>query len=148
MWTIKKSILFTKVLTLTMLFIFVVLMFFSSSIIHILIEQYHFNPNHQTWMQVTIIVGGINAIMILIDVYRLLANLANQSVFIPQNILFLRRLSWLCFVGATIALVSSIYFIYWGLISLFAYFLATILRIIKHVFVEAYELKQENELTI
>lgn len=148
MWTIKKSIVLTKVLTLVMLFIFIGLMIFSKSIINILIEQYHLNPSHQTWMQVTIYVGGMNAIFILIDVYRLLANLADQHVFNAQNIYYLRRLSWLCFSGATIALISSTYFIYWGLISLFAYFLATILRIIKHVFVEAYELKQENELTI
>ena len=80
--------------------------------------------------------------------YRLLRNISNKEVFINENIKYLRLLSWFCFMVSFVCLLATSYYLPFILVTLGSSFLALILRIIKNVFAEAIEIKNENDVTI
>ncbi|MDD7184432.1 MAG: DUF2975 domain-containing protein [Oscillospiraceae bacterium] len=71
-----------------------------------------------------------------------------EKVFIEQNTLCLRRISWACMLAGTAFLVLGL----WRFIFLLAGFLAImfglIMRVLKNVFEKAVEIKSENDFTV
>lgn len=84
----------------------------------------------------------------LFHLYRLLLQIGNGEVFNTANIRHLRILSWCCVAAAIICFASAFYYLPFLFISIAAAFMAIILRVIKNVFVEAHEIKSENDFTI
>ena len=67
---------------------------------------------------------------------------------IPATGCSLRRCSWCCMVVAAICLVFTAALFYFLLVAAAAAFMGLILRVIKNVFQQAMELKEENDYTI
>lgn len=79
---------------------------------------------------------------------RLLKNIAEDRIFIEENVKILRILSWCCyFVGIVMAIYSfeAYPFI---IIAAAAAFFGLIIRVLKNVFAKAVEIKEENDATI
>ncbi|MBQ2868015.1 MAG: DUF2975 domain-containing protein, partial [Firmicutes bacterium] len=72
----------------------------------------------------------------------------NEQVFTDENVSLLRRISWCCFLAALITLISSRFYLVFGLIGIAAAFMGLILRVVKNVIQQAVIIKAENELTI
>ena len=73
---------------------------------------------------------------------------SDLEVFVSANVGYLRGLSWCCFTAAFVCLILSFFYLPLIILTAGIAFMALILRIIKNVFVEAIEIKQENEYTI
>ena len=86
--------------------------------------------------------------VILFVLDRLVLNMQNKRVFIPENIKLLRILSYCCFIISVITLVFARYRILAFIVTFAAAFFGLILRVIKHCFEEAMRLREENDFTI
>ena len=96
----------------------------------------------------TIYVGCVPAVYLLYNLFRLLDSLEAEQVFITENVERLRRISWSCFVGAGIAIVSVIYYIPWVFLAVSAAFMGLIVRVVKNVVAQAVALQDEVDSTI
>ncbi|MBP1545162.1 MAG: DUF2975 domain-containing protein [Oscillospiraceae bacterium] len=86
--------------------------------------------------------------VILFVLDRLVGNIRKGEVFIPQNIKYLRILSYCCFIIAVITLIFARFRLLAFIVTFAAAFIGLILRVIKNCFEEAVRLKEENEFTI
>jgi hypothetical protein len=88
------------------------------------------------------------AFIALLSLGRLLKNISREQVFVRGNIRALRAISWCCFAVAFVFLCFFFYYILGLIIAILAAFMGLILRIVKNVFQQAVELKEENDLTV
>jgi hypothetical protein len=96
----------------------------------------------------TIYSGSIPAAVLLFCLYRLLHRIEIEQVFITANVECLRWISWSCFAGAIICLVSVPYYFPWIFVAVAAAFMGLIVRVIKNIVAQAVELKNESDLTV
>ena len=101
-----------------------------------------------TPLLVTLYCAAVPAMLLIIALDRLLANISRGDAFIKRNVMWLRIISYCCFA-------ESVIFIYFGFLRHFAFlvviaaaFFGLILRVIKNVFEQAIALREENDFTI
>mgnify|MGYP004452484713 CR=1 FL=1 len=97
---------------------------------------------------VTLYCSAVPATLLVIALDRLISNIKRGDVFTAKNVTMLRVISYCCFA-------ASVIFIYFSFIRPFAWlivaaaaFFGLILRVIKNVFEQAIEIKEENDFTI
>lgn len=97
---------------------------------------------------VTLYCSAVPAILLVIALDRLISNIRRGEVFTAKNVTMLRIISYCCFA-------ASVIFVYFSFIRPFAWlivaaaaFFGLILRVIKNVFEQAIEIKEENDFTI
>ncbi len=97
---------------------------------------------------ITLYCAAVPAMILIIALDRLLANISRGDAFINRNVMLLRVISYCCFA-------ESVIFIYFGFLRNFAFlvviaaaFFGLILRVIKNVFEQAIALREENDFTI
>ena len=88
------------------------------------------------------------ALAILYCLHRLLKNISEESIFINQNVIILRIISFLCYALAIICLISGFFYLPFIIVAIAAAFIALIIRVIKNVFFTAIAIKDENDMTI
>ena len=86
--------------------------------------------------------------IILYSLFKLLFNIKKGEVFIMRNALYLRLVSWCCFIIAAITLVGGIFYMPLLFVSAAGIFTGVLLRVLKNVMYSAVEIKQDNDLTI
>jgi len=96
----------------------------------------------------TIYVGAVPAGYLLYSLLILLRRIDAGQVFVDQNVELLRRISWSCFLGAVIALLSVFYYNSWFFVAVAAAFMGLIVRVLKNVFAQAVELQNESDYTV
>lgn len=96
----------------------------------------------------TIYGGAIPAGALYYNLLSLLKRIEKEEVFIRKNVDSLRRISWSCFAGALIALVSTFYYFPWIFMAIAAAFMGLIVRIVKNVIAKAVALKDEVDYTV
>ena len=102
-------------------------------------------------MQVTagIYICLLIALFILYMLDRLLSTIRKEEIFIPQNVSYLRGISWACFAMCVPCLLVSVYgsqiFLF---IMVAAAFMGLILRVVKNVIESAVLIKEENDYTV
>ncbi|MBR3843926.1 MAG: DUF2975 domain-containing protein [Clostridia bacterium] len=84
----------------------------------------------------------------LYSLLRLLFNIKQENIFIRQNVKYLRRISWCCFIVAIITLIGGVFYIPYLFVAMAAGFVGLMLRIVKNILQSAVEIREENELTI
>lgn len=94
------------------------------------------------------ITAAVPAAAALYGLWRLLRNISEGEVFIPENVSILRLLSWCCIAAGLVCLFSALYYMPFLIVSAAAAFVGLILRVVKNVFAEAVRLKDENDYTI
>lgn len=96
----------------------------------------------------TIYVGFVPAAYLLYSLLVLIRRIDVGQVFIAANVELLRRISWSCFLGAVIALVSVLYYSPWFFVAVAAAFMGLIVRVLKNVFAQAVDLQDESDYTV
>ncbi len=91
---------------------------------------------------------AVFAYVTLYSLLKVLFNIKKDQIFIYNNVKYLRRISWCCFVVALITLVGGIFYVPFLLVASAAAFVGLMLRIIKNVMQNAVAISEENELTI
>ena len=92
--------------------------------------------------------SGVPAAVVLFCLHRLLRNISEEEVFIQENVRSLRIMSWCLIAAALVYLVGSLFDWYLVVFAAAAAFVGLILRVVKNVFAQAVELKNENDFTI
>ncbi|WP_367924599.1 DUF2975 domain-containing protein [uncultured Ruthenibacterium sp.] len=92
--------------------------------------------------------SGIPAAVVLWCLHQLLRNISEEEVFIQENVRSLRIMSWCLIAAALVYLVGSAFDWYLIVFAVAAAFVGLILRVVKNVFAQAVELKNENDFTI
>lgn len=78
----------------------------------------------------------------------LLRNMQAEQVFIPDNVRFLRHISWCCIGAGIVFLVGGFYYVPLFIPAAAAAFMALIVRVVKNAFQQACDMKDELDLTI
>ena len=99
-------------------------------------------------MMVTIYLCSIFGWVLLWKLWVLLKNIRAQIVFDAQNVALLRAVSWCCVGAGIICALSCWYYLPFIAIAVAAGFMALIVRIVKNVFQQAIEMKDDLDLTI
>ena len=149
MWSEKKSAILTKI---------IVIVFSSCLLVSIVVA-----PQFVDWFIETRLIelegtkayfltsfysACFPAIILLICLYQLLANIQKDQVFIKENTKYLRISSWCCIAVALICVISMFYYVPYIIIGIAAAFMALIIRVIKNVFSKAIALQEEADYTI
>jgi hypothetical protein len=102
----------------------------------------------ESFFLATIYIGAVPAAYLLYSLLGLLRRIQIGQVFISDNVETLRRISWSCFIGAGIAIISVIYYIPWIFLAVSAAFMGLIVRVVKNVVAQAVALQDEVDSTI
>ena len=97
---------------------------------------------------VTLYCSAVPAILLVIALDRLISNIKRGDVFTAKNVTMLRIISYCCFAASAIFVYFSFIRPFAWLIVAAAAFFGLILRVIKNVFEQAIEIKEENDFTI
>lgn len=91
---------------------------------------------------------NVPGFLLLYDMERLLKNLRNGKVFVPENVSLLRRISWCCFIAALLCLAGCLRIRVLGCITIAAGFMGLVVRIVRNVFAQAIPMRDELDLTV
>ena len=146
MWTDSKSILLSRIAVILFMAALVAAAVFAPWLMGRLFIFDHWQT--AVLFLITVYVGSIPAALLLIGLFCLLRRIEKGAVFIQKNVNSLRLISWYCFIGAVISLVSSFYYIPWIMVSIAAAFMGLIVRVVKNVFSRAVALQDDADHTI
>ncbi len=105
-------------------------------------------PYYAVCFYLTFFTGGPLCLYMLYSLFRLLQNMGEAQVFVQQNTVYMRRISWACLVGGCLAALSAIYWTPWLAVAVAALFAGLVVRVFKNVLAQAIRLKEENDYTI
>ncbi|MEA5051407.1 MAG: DUF2975 domain-containing protein [Oscillospiraceae bacterium] len=97
---------------------------------------------------VTLYFTLVPAFILLLRLNELLGNIRCGAVFIERNCEILRAISYCCFAIAILFFGFGFIRVFAFLISFAAFFIGLILRVLKNVFVQAVEIREENDYMI
>lgn len=146
MWNKRRSLLLSKVSTVLFMVVVLGIMVAAPWVINYIFASA--NRTDNAIFLPTIYVGGVLALIVLVLLYRLLHNIGLGKVFTANNTRLLRQISWLCFFGGIVCVVSALYYFPWLIAGAAAAFIGLIVRVVKNVIAEAIALKEENDFTI
>ena len=146
MWNDRKSLILSKCFVALFMVLLLVSAVLSPSVFQARIS---YMPNTRTlFFKATVYLGCVPAALLLIQLYMLLHRIGEGLVFINKNTECLRYISWCCFAGAAISLVSALYWFPWCAVGVAAAFMGLIVRVIKNVVAKAVSLQDDADHTI
>lgn len=148
MWNKPRSILLSFILVRVLFLLAVASIFTLPWLVDVYINFSRKNTVISTPLLVTLYSCLVPAFGVLICLDRILLNIRKGLVFVAQNVQYLRILSWCCFAVSLICLLSGYYYVLFLLIGFAAAFFGLILRVLKNVFEQAVELKEESDFTV
>lgn len=92
--------------------------------------------------------SAVFAGIILYALLKLLFNIKKGDVFIKTNVMYLRIVSWCCFIIGIITFVGCFFYMPFMFVAAAGGLLGILLRVLKNVMQSAVEIADENELTI
>lgn len=155
LWNSKKSIILTKFCILALMVISVIMMFCGRYLISRFLSMTggaKINISKEFSFYIITFISyilGIIAQVTLFCMFKFVTNLEKDLVFIPQNIKWLRFISYGCLsAGLLLIIVTVVYHNLYLIFSLAALFMMLIVRVIKNAFEQAVKMKEELDLTI
>ena len=155
LWNSKRSIILTKFCILVLMLVSVIMMFCGKYLISrflTLTGGARINISNEFSFYIITFISymlGIIALLTLFCMLRFIVNLENDLVFVPQNIKWLRFISYGCLsAGLLLIIATVVYHKLFLVLSLAALFMMLIVRVIKNAFEQAVEMKEELDLTI
>lgn len=155
MWNSKKSVTLSIVVCITLAVILALLIILGPFLFETYMVGYRgFGANSiSLWALKRIFAlcfypSAIFAGGALYSLIRLLFNIRKSEIFIPQNVKYLRVVSWCCIAVAIITFIGGLFYIPFFFIFAAAGFVGMLLRVLKNVMQSAVELKEDNELTV
>ena len=148
-WSKDKSLRLSKICIYIFTALMIIIAAFAPKIFSALIEiRTSYLGGTLPYFLISTYTACIPASFALHGLYRLLDNIEKGEVFIHSNVGILRRLSWCCIAAGIICLVSAGYYMPFLILAAAAGFVGLILRVVKNVFAQAVELKEDNDYTI
>lgn len=149
MWSDKKSISLSKLFILLFITALVLTALSAPWLVHRFIDFSRSDlQGSEIFFIATIYLGSLPAGYLLYNLYCLLRRIESDLVFIPGNVELLRRISWSCFAGAGLGLVSAAYYFPWMFVAISAAFMGLIVRVVKNVVAKAVQLQDEVDYTV
>ena len=155
LWNSKKSIILTKFCILALMVISVIMMFCGRYLISRFLSMTggaKINISKELSLYIITFISyilGIIAQVTLFCMLKFVTNLEKDLVFIPQNIKWLRFISFGCLsAGLLLIIVTVVYHKLYLIFSLAALFMMLIVRVIKNAFEQAVKMREELDLTI
>ena len=155
LWNSKKSIILTKFCILALMVISVIMMFCGRYLISRFLSitgGAKITISKELSLYIITFISyilGIIAQVTLFCMLKFVTNLEKDLVFIPQNIKWLRFISFGCLsAGLLLIVVAVVYHKFYLIFSLAALFMMLIVRVIKNAFEQAVKMKEELDLTI
>ena len=149
MWTARRSVLLSKLGVLLFAILLLSVVVFAPWLVRWLVffSRAHLQGIEHLFLA-TIYAGSVPAAVLLFNLFRLLERISSQEIFVQENVEYLRRISWSCFAGAGICLLSTLYYFPWILVAVPASFMGLIVRVVKNVVAQAVSLKLEADYTV
>ncbi|MEL7622724.1 MAG: DUF2975 domain-containing protein [Clostridiales bacterium] len=148
MWTKSRSLALSRI----MILMFLVLLIAGSLALPALLKWYVGYSGKSAAIMLPALISlwacTLPAFIALFYLGRMLKNISCEQVFIGENVRALRIISWCCFAVALVFLCFFFYYVLGLIIAILAAFMGLILRIVKNVFQQAVEIKEENDLTV
>ncbi|HPZ42826.1 MAG TPA: DUF2975 domain-containing protein [Bacillota bacterium] len=150
MWSSEKSIILSKLGVLFFMGLVLAAVVAAPWLTRWFVEfsQAGLKVEEAVYFMGTIYVGFVPAAFLLYSLFKLLRRIETGQVFTDENVDLLRRISWSCFAGAGVALVSLFYYYPWFFVALAAAFMGLIVRVVKNVVAQVVELKNEADYTV
>ena len=153
MWNSKKSVILSLIVCFIVATVLVLTLFTMPQIVNMYFGSWRgFSAESVKLVTKTVLIcyypSALLGLLALASLIKMLFNIKLGKLFINENVLFLRIISWCCFAVALMCAVAS--YIYYSMIfvSIAAGFVGLILRVVKNVMQSAIELQNENDLTI
>ena len=146
MWNDRKSLILSKVCVVLFMVMLVICAVLAPGGFGIVFRSVP--DSRKPLFLLTVYLGCIPAAALLGLLYSILHRLGTGQVFVGINARCLRYISWCCFAGAIISLVSSFYWIAWLAVSVAAAFMGLIVRVVKNILAKAISLQDEADYTI
>lgn len=149
MWNRSKSLVLSKVLIIVIATLGVAICVGLPWIANILIKYSGADLGGKyIYLLITGYSLSLPAFFTLFELYKLLKNIEEDEVFIPENVAHLRHISWYCMVAAFICFASTFYYPSFLVLFIMSAFIGIILRVVKNVLAQAVKIKEENDYTI
>ena len=155
LWNSKRSIILTKFCILALMLVSVIMMFYGKYLISrflILTGGAKIDISNEFSFYIITFISymlGIIALLTLFCMLRFTINLEKDLVFVPQNIKWLRFISYGCLSAGLLLIITTIvYHKLYIALSFAALFMMLIVRVIKNAFEQAVKMKEELDLTI
>ena len=129
----------------------VVLLFcdcFAFRIVRILPGIENTTEGSRTGLMVCIYLLSVPAWFLLVEMWRLLRNISRGDVFTTENVSLLRWISICCAAAVVFGLVGTFFYHPMVILAVAAAFMMLIVRIVRNVFRQAVEMRNELDLTI
>ena len=146
MWNDKKSLILSKCCVILFMALLVISAAFAPRGVVAFFD--YMSEHRRVLFLITVYAGSIPAAGLLVFMLILLNKIGAGQVFIKENTESLRRISWCCFAGAVICLVSTSYWIPWLAVSVAAAFMGLIVRVIRNMVAKAVSLQDDADFTI
>lgn len=149
MWNGKKSVILSKLCILVFSSILIFVVVSAPWLTHWFVGFSRANLlRAEPFFLATIYAGFFPAAYLLYSMFSLLQRIETEQVFVRENVELLRKISWSCFLGAAISLVSLFYYFPWVFVAVAAAFMGLIVRVVKNVVAKAIELQEEIDYTV
>jgi len=149
MWNDSRSLLLSKICVVLFMVLLVTCAILAPPLVAQVRSAYGMAYTVAPWMFLcTIYAGCIPAAALLVCLFVLLRRISIGRVFVRENTACLRYISWCCYVGSAVCLISAIYYIPWLAIGIAAAFMGLIVRVIKNVVAKAISLQDDADYTI
>ena len=146
MWNDKKSIALSKCCVVFFMALLLMCAILAPRGFRLWID--YMPEGRMAYFLTTVYLGSVPAAALLVLLFMLLNRLGRGQVFVGKNVESLRYISWCCFTGAVISLVSALYWFPWVAVGVAAAFMGLVVRVIKNIVAKAVSLQDEADLTI
>lgn len=147
MWNKDRSIQFSILAVRIFFILWLAFIIFGYFIVNAYVN-YNAIPNAFNVILITLYLCLFIVIFLLIELHKLLYNIQTNKVFVSDNVLCLRKISWFCLVIGCITLIATFGYVPFILVGIVFTFISLIVRVVKNVMEEAIVLKEENDYTI
>lgn len=148
MWNPSKSVILSSLCTKAVIVLVLGFALAVPSLVGSYLSYTLKNVELLTPLLITIYACCLPAMLALLNLDRLLANIKKDFVFTENNVKHLRIISWCCFAVALVLAISGFYYILFLMIAVAAAFFGLILRVVKNVIEQAMIIKNENDYTV
>jgi len=152
MWNKSRSIKLSNILVKCLTVVMIILAFFVPAMVRwyddMSVGSGLVNTSVFIPLCCTLYVSWIFGMICIGALWRLLANIDGNRIFIEQNTKCLRVISWCCVAVGIIFAVFGFWRFLSFIVAFVAIFFGLILRVLKNVFEQAVLIQEENDFTI
>lgn len=151
-WDDRKSITLTRVVTVGVFAVCVVVAACGPSIVDWLIARGRIALHGPAVRWIMLGLGYLLAVLalwMLYNLFRFLTRLSRGQVFVPATVQALRRIAWCCALAAVICIpAGAVLYFPFACMGIAAGFMALIVHVIKNAFEQAVKMKDELDYTV